>query len=68
MGNVERINPQTGVLEEDRSICNGTFGRDWQPIRNDDGRAERINPQTGVHEVDTSILRGTFGPDWQPKK
>jgi hypothetical protein len=61
-----RINPETGVVEEDSSLFNGAFGRDWQPATNDQGRVERVNPETGVHEEDHSAFGGTFGYDFEP--
>jgi len=68
MSKTKRINPETGVLEEDKSIFDGLFGRDWQPSKNKEGNAQRINPETGVLEEDKSIFDGLFGRDWQPKK
>jgi uncharacterized protein (UPF0210 family) len=64
----KRINPETGVFEEDNSVFGGVFGHDWQAMKNDDNNQERINPDDGVHEEDTSIFGGIFGHDWQPKK
>lgn len=63
-----RINPETGVFEEDRSVFGGAFGHDWQAMKNEDGNQERISPDDGVHEEDRSIFGWMFGHDWQPKK
>jgi hypothetical protein len=66
--NVKRINPDTGVFEEDNSVFGGLLGHDWQPMKNDDGNIERISPSDGVLEEDNSMFGGLLGHDWQPRK
>jgi hypothetical protein len=49
----QRINPETGELEE----SNGFW---WTTAKNEDGHAERINPDTGVREESNGY--GTWSP------
>jgi len=63
----ERVNPGTGVHEEDQSTFQGAFGHKWESVKNDNDRQERVNPGTGVHEEDQSTFQGTFGHKWEPK-
>ena len=62
-----RIDPETGIFENDVSIFNGLLGRDWQPIKNGGGNVIRENPDTGVIEEDVSVFGGLLGRDWQPQ-
>lgn len=55
-----RVNPDTGVFEEDG---HGFFGDKWEPVE-EDGREQRINPETGVFEEGG---HGFFGNKWEPK-
>ena len=62
-----RINPDSGIIEQDASAFGGTFGHTWEPKENNDGNAERINPDSGVVEQDVSAFGGVFGHTWEPK-
>ncbi len=63
----KRIDPETGVFQEDKSDFGGAFGHNWVDLKNEKGKAERINPETGVHEEDISDFGGLFGYNWRPK-
>jgi hypothetical protein len=56
----QRINPETGVIEEKTGIVYPT----WDPKKNENGNPERVNPETGVIEEETGIVY----PTWDPKK
>ena len=62
-----RINPDSGIIEEDTSLCGGTFGYTWEAKKNNEGRAERIDPDSGVHQKDRSLFNGVFGHSWEDK-
>ncbi len=53
---MERINPDTGLIEE------STLGFTWEPKRDEDGNITRINPETKI--VETS----TLGFMWDKKR
>lgn len=55
-----RINPETGVIEEDGNFPIFDF---WKPVENEDGNRERVNPSTGVIEEE-----GFLGLFWNPKE
>jgi hypothetical protein len=59
----KRINPETGVFEEERDILG--FIPSWQPMENENGNSERINPDSGMIEEERNILG--FIPSWQSK-
>ncbi|MCC6366891.1 MAG: hypothetical protein IT165_25495 [Bryobacterales bacterium] len=54
-----RINPETGVYEEN----NGFIFDNWTSVQNENGNDERINPDTGVVEENT----GFIFDNWTPK-
>jgi hypothetical protein len=60
----KRINPDTGVVEEQNDVL-GVFEH-WDPAENENGNEERVNPETGVVEEKNSVL-GIFD-EWAPKE
>lgn len=42
-----RIDPKTGVFQEEDSVCGFSY---WSDSKNSDGNIERINTRTGVYE------------------
>ena len=63
-GNLTRINPETGVIEEQDGLL-GNFLEMWSPVIGDNGEIMRVNPDTGVLE-ESDRLDQVLGI-WAPK-
>lgn len=60
-----RINPDTGIVEEQDGFINELFDL-WGPVVGDDGEITRVNPETGELEEQSGFLAELFGL-WSPK-